>query len=285
VSVTAPNAVGGTLVRSASIRTSADVLRAARAGGYGLAAFNAVNLETAQAVVWAAQAQRCAVVLQFSQNAARHAGLAQLAALGLSLKYGADVPVLLHFDHAETEADARQALDLGFDGVMLEGDDPAPLRRLSDEAHHRGGYLEAEFEVVVKGERGSVQHDPAEVVNFAAESGCDLLAVDIGSAHKQTEKTAHLDFARLETLAALSPLPLVLHGSSGVPEEQLARAVTLGIAKVNLATDLTVTFTAAVKESLSAGASDPRKYLAAGRSAMQARAEHYIRLLGGAGTA
>ena len=267
-------------------RSGADLLRAARAGGYGLAAFNAVNLETAQAVVWAAQSQRSAVVLQFSQNAARHAGLRQLAALGLSLKQGADVPVLLHFDHAESEKAALEALDLGFDSVMLEDDDADVLRRLSTRAHAAGGYLEAEYEVVVKGERHGDRHDdPGELPRFVQLSGCDLLAVDIGTAHKQTKKTAQLDFTRLETLAALTPLPLVLHGSSGVPEEQLSRAVTLGIAKVNLATDLTLTFTAAVRASLDGGSSDPRNYLAAGRDAMQARAEHYIRLLGGAGTA
>ena len=267
-------------------RSGADVLRAARAGGYGLAAFNAVNLETAQAVVRAAQSQRSAVVLQFSQNAARHAGLRQLAALGLSLKHDADVPVLLHFDHAESEDMVLAALDLGFDGVMLEGDEVGVLRRLATRAHAAGGYLEAEYEVVVKGERHGHRHDdPAELLRFVQLSRCDLLAVDIGTAHKQTEKTARLDFARLEALAALTPLPLVLHGSSGVPEEQLSRAVTLGISKVNLATDLTVTFTAAVRASLDNGASDPRRYLAAGRDAMQARAEHYIQLLGGAGTA
>ncbi len=267
-------------------RSGAAELRAARAGGYGLAAFNAVNLETAQAVVRAAQAQRSAVVLQFSQNAARHAGLHQLAALGLSLKQDADVPVLLHFDHAESEDAAAEALDLGFDGVMLEGDDADVLRRLSSRAHASGGYLEAEYEVVVKGERHGERHDdPGELLRFVQRSDCDLLAVDIGTAHKQTEKTAQLDFARLEILAALTLLPLVLHGSSGVPEEQLRRAVTLGISKVNLATDLTLTFTGAVRASLDVGSSDPRTYLAAGRGAMQARAEHYIRLLGGAGTA
>lgn len=267
-------------------RRGAGLLHAARAEGYALAAFNAVNLETAQAVVWAAQAQRAPVVLQFSQNAARHAGLAQLAALGLSLQHTAGVPVLLHFDHAESEEAALEALELGFDGVMLEGDDPRTLRRLAGVAHAQGGYVEAEYEVVVKGERRGERHeDPADLARFAAESGCDLLAVDIGSAHKQTEKVARLDFDRLERLAALTPLPLVLHGASGVPEEQLARAVGLGLSKVNLATDLTLTFTGAVRASLEAGQDDPRGYLAAGRDAMQARAEGYIRLLGSAGRA
>lgn len=270
----------------AAPQTSADIIRAARAGGYALAAFNAVNLETAQAIVRAAEATRAPVILQFSQNAARHAGLPQLAALGLSLKSEAGVPILLHFDHAEDEAMALEALNLGFDGVMLEGDDPATLRRLADAAHASCGYFEAEYEVVVKGERsGERQGDPAHLAEFIGGSGCDILAVDLGSAHKQESKNAHLDFERLAQLAALTPLPLVLHGASSVPVEELARAATLGVAKINLATDLTLAFTAAVRQSLDAGARDPRKYLGAGRDAMQARAETYIRALGGAGRA
>ncbi len=265
---------------------AAGIIRTARAGGYALAAFNAVNLETAQAIVRAAEAVRAPVILQFSQNAARHGGLAHLAAVGLSLKAQASVPVLLHFDHAEDEAVALEALNLGFDGVMLEGDDPATLRRLANAAHDSGGYFEAEYEVVVKGERsGERQGDPAHLAAFIRGSGCDILAVDIGSAHKQESKNAHLDFERLERLAELTALPLVLHGASSVPLDELARAATLGVAKINLATDLTLAFTAAVREALDAGAKDPRQYLGAGRDAMQVRAEEYIRALGAAGRA
>ncbi|GHF38199.1 fructose-bisphosphate aldolase class II [Deinococcus metalli] len=261
------------------------VLRAARAGGYAVAAFNAVNLETAQAVVRAASAQRAPVILQISQNAARHAGLAHLAALGLSLKAEADVPVILHFDHAETPEVALDALRLGFEGVMLEGDDPALLWPLARMAHAGGGYLEAEYEVVEKGGRRGERHDPADLGRFAQDAHCDLLAVDLGSAHKHEHKDAQLDFARLDALAAATPLPLVLHGASSVPEAQLAQAARSGVAKVNLATDLTLAFTDAVRDALGAGAKDPRAYLDAGRRAMQARAETYIALLGGAGRA
>ena len=265
---------------------SAEIIRAARAGGYALAAFNAVNLETAQAIVRAAETVQAPVILQFSHNAARHGGLATLAAIGQSLKSAASVPVVLHFDHAESEEMALDALHLGFDGVMLEGDDPATLRRLADAAQAAGGYLEAEYEVVVKGERRGERHgDPAHLAEFIRASGCDLLAVDIGSAHKQESKNAHLDFERLEHLAGLTALPLVLHGASSVPEAELTRAAGLGLAKINLATDLTAVFTGAVRESLSSGATDPRTYLGAGRDAMQVRAESYIRALGAAGRA
>ncbi|WP_240741721.1 class II fructose-bisphosphate aldolase [Deinococcus sp. KSM4-11] len=266
-------------------RSGLEVLRAARADGYAIAAFNAVNLDTAQAVVQAAEAQRAPVILQFSQNAARHGGLAPLAALGLSLKADAGVPVILHFDHAETPEIAVQALRSGFEGVMLEGDDPALLRPLAALAHAGGGYLEAEYEVVEKGERRGERHCPARLGHFAQESHCDLLAVDLGSAHKHEQKDAQLDFARLDALAQATPLPLVLHGASSVPEAQLAQAARQGIAKVNLATDLTLAFTGAVRTALGGGDTDPRAYLGAGRRAMQARAEAYIALLGGAGRA
>lgn len=266
--------------------SNVELLRAARAGGYAIAAFNAVNLETAQAIVRAAEAQQAPVILQISQNAARHGGLHELAAIGKSLQAAASVPVLLHFDHAEDENAARQALEAGFDGVMLEGDDPARLQHMADLARLYEGFFEAEYEVVGKGEREAHLHSDIEnLAAWAKESRCDLLAVNIGTAHKQEDKSASLDFDRLARIAALSPLPLVLHGSSGVPEEQLARAARQGISKVNLATDLTLHFTGAVKRSLAAGAKDPRQYLGAGRDAMQARAEHYIKLLGSAGKA
>ena len=265
---------------------SLSVLRSARAGGYAVAAFNAVNLETAQAIVRAAEAQAAPVILQFSQNAARYAGLSNLAAIGATLRADARVPVLLHFDHAEDEATASQALHLGFDGVMLEGDDVSAVARLADQAHLQGGYLEAEYEVVRKGERAAQTHDElGGLTHFTVVTGCDLLAINIGSVHKQQEKTAQLDLDRLAQIAHLTPLPLVLHGASGVPDAQLAEATRRGVSKVNLATDLTLTFTAAVRGRLEQGAKDPRAYLDAGRQAMQARAEQYIQLLGSAGRA
>lgn len=263
-----------------------EVLRSARSRGYAVAAFNAVNLETAQAIVRAAESQSAPVILQFSQNAARYAGLEELAAIGSVLRRCSRVPVLLHLDHAEDEGSAKQALKLGFDGVMLEGEDLAAVARLAALAHGQGGYLEAEYEVVRKGDRAAHLHDQlADLAQFAEATHCDLLAINIGSVHKQQEKIAHLDLERLAHIAGLTSLPLVLHGASGVPEAQLAEAARNGVSKVNLATDLTLTFTAAARVSLDQGAHDPRTYLGTGRQAMQSRAEHYIQLLGSAGTA
>lgn len=263
-----------------------ELLRAARAGGYALAALNAVNLETAQAAVRAAEAEAAPVILQFSHNAARYAGLELLAAIGRELRARARVPVILHFDHAESPEAAWQAVDLGFDGVMLESDDPARLAPLAQRLHAAGAYLEAEYEVTEKGERQATVHaDLDGLAAFARESGCDLLAVSLGSVHKQASKQSRLDLARLCAIAERTPLPLVLHGASGVVEEDLRAAAGLGLSKVNVATELTGAFSEAALEVLQTGERDPRRALGAGREAYQARAQAVIRLLGASGKA
>ena len=259
-------------------------LNAARAHGYAIPAFNAVNLETAQAIVRAAELERAPVIVQISQNAARYAGLPLMAAIAVNLREAASVPVLVHFDHAETLDDARTALGHGFDMVMLEGHDLIALRELAELAHERGAALEAEFEVVSKGERVSTRAEIEDLTAFAQASRCDALAVSIGSAHKQTDKTSRLDLERLAQIASATALPLVLHGASGVLEVDLQRAVTGGIAKVNVATELAVVFTDALRAQLEdVRLNDPRKYLGAAREAMTERARAIIRLLGASG--
>ena len=268
------------------LNRAAQLLNAARAGGYAIPAFNAVNLETAQAIVRAAELEHAPVILQISQNAARYAGLELMAAIACELRQTAGVPVIVHFDHAETVQSARAAIEHGFDMVMLEGDDTAVLRALADFAHAQGAAVEAEYEVVSKGDRGETQAELDGLEEFVRTSNCDALAVAIGSAHKQTDKTSALDFTKLEQLANLTRLPLVLHGASGVLETDLQRAVTLGIAKVNVATELALVFTNAVREQLeNPKLNDPRKYLGAARDAMTERARAVIRLLGTNGKA
>jgi fructose-bisphosphate aldolase, class II len=261
-------------------------LNAARVGGYAIPAFNAVNLETAQAIVRAAELEHAPVILQISENAARYAGLELMAAIACELRQTTSVPVIVHFDHAETLESARAAIQAGFDMVMLEGDDLNVLRALADFAHAEGVALEAEYEVVSKGDRNETQAELEGLEEFVRTSNCDALAVAIGSAHKQTDKTSALDFVKLEQLAHLTGLPLVLHGASGVLETDLRRAVTLGIAKVNVATELALVFTDAVRTQLeNPKLNDPRKYLGAARDAMTERARAVIRLLGANGKA
>jgi fructose-bisphosphate aldolase, class II len=267
-------------------------LRAARAEGYAIPAFNAVNLETAQAIVQAAELERAPVIVQISENAARYAGIGLLSTIGRELRAHATIPVILHFDHAETLVVAKDALEHGFDMVMLEGGDLgieaqiAQLRVLSELAHAQNAAVEAEYEVVSKGDRPETHASIDDLTEFVQATQCDALAVAIGSAHKQTDKTSPLDLPRLEEIASATSLPLVLHGASGVREDDLRRAIQMGIAKVNVATELALVFTNAVRHSLEAPRlNDPRKYLGAGRDAMMERARTVIQLLGASGKA
>lgn len=280
-------------VQSGMSRTAGTLLERARRDGHALAAVNAVNLETAEAIVVGAERERAPVIVQISENAARYSRLSRLAAVARVLRSEATVPVILHFDHAESIDSARRALDEGFDSVMLEDrqdrrdDYRRMLRALADEAHARGAVVEAELEVVAKGDRASGDHlSPDAVRAFVQATACDTLAIDIGTEHKQTRKDAHLDIGRLRIVADAVPHPLVLHGSSGVPDEELQKAVAGGIAKVNVATALSLAFTQGVREVLAdRDAYDPRGYLAAARERMAVEVQRYIRLLGGSGQA
>lgn len=267
-----------------------DIFETAQQGKYAIGAFNAVNLETAQAIVSAAEGAQTPVMLQISENAARYAGLAELAAISSILREKADVPILLHFDHAESLESAKAALDLGFDSVMLETahlsaeEGVKHLQDLASYAHERDALLEAEAEITAKDDR--VQETaltPEAIAEFARASHCDLLAVDIGSEHKQTQKNTALDLLHLKAITEKTSLPLVLHGSSGVAPNSLIEAIELGITKVNVATELMLVFTNVVRDGLKEEAmNDPRKYLGWARAAMQERAEELIRLLKGA---
>ncbi len=260
-------------------------LHNARASNYAIGAFNAVNLETAQAIVEAAEAERAPVILQISENAARYGGLQPLLALSKALKEDADVPVYLHFDHAENFQSALAAIELGFDSVMLEGADlglkanARQLQRLVEIAHDHGAAIEGEFEIVNKDGREGTRLTPEELRDLSTTSGCDFVAVDVGSTHKQTQKVARIDLQRLKALAELIPQPLVLHGSSGVTVDDLEHAIQLGIAKVNVATELMQSFTQGVRENLTADSYDPRKYLGAARTKMREKVRHIIHSL------
>lgn len=274
-------------------RTAGTLLERARRDGHALAAVNAVNLETAEAIVVGAERERAPVIVQTSENAARYSRLSRLAAFARVLRSEATVPVSLHFDHAESFDSARRALDEGFDSVMLEDrqerrdDYRDSLRALADEAHARGVVVEAELEAVRKGDRASGdQLAPDAVRAFVQATACDTLAIDIGTEHKQTRKEAHLELGRLRVVAGAVSHPLVQHGSSGAPDDELQRAVAGGVAKVNVATALSLAFTRGVREVLAdRDAYDPRGYLAVARERMAVEVQRYIRLLGASGQA
>ncbi|MFI6943662.1 ketose-bisphosphate aldolase [Streptomyces sp. NPDC050418] len=263
-----------------------------------VAAFNIITLEHIEAVVEGAERAKSPVILQVSENAVAFRGgrLLPLARAAVAAAEAASVPVALHLDHVKRDELLRQAADAGFGSVMYDAahlpyeENLAATRAAADWAHTQGLWIEAELGEV-GGKDGKAPLDPhapgartepQEARAFVAESGVDALAVAVGSSHAMTSRTAALDHELIARLRAALTVPLVLHGSSGVPDDELTRAVTGGIAKVNIGTALNIALTGAVRAHLAAHESvvDPRKYLAVGRTAMAETVARMIGVLG-----
>ncbi|MET9467921.1 class II fructose-bisphosphate aldolase [Streptomyces sp. NPDC006544] len=267
------------------VRAGALVQQAA-AQGRAVAAFNIITLEHAEAVVAGAESAGLPVVIQLSENAVAFRGgrLLPIARAALAVAEAAGVPVGLHLDHVKSSELLRQAVDAGFSSVMYDAAHLPYAENLeatcsaADWAHANGLWIEAELGEV-GGKNGAApldphapgaRTDPDEARRFVADSGVDALAVAIGSSHAMTSRTAALDHALLARLAKTVDVPLVLHGSSGLPDGELAAAVAGGIRKVNIGTALNVAMTEAIRTHLTPA--DPRPYLTAARTAMAATA-------------
>jgi fructose-bisphosphate aldolase class II len=270
--------------------TTREIVEAARERGVGVGAFNVITLEHATAIVDGAERAGAAVVLQLSENAVRYHGrLSPIAAGAAALAAAATVPVSLHLDHVEDEALMRQAPENGFSSVMFDAskmnfdDNVRATRAAADWAHEQGIYLEAELGEV-GGKNGAhapgVRTDPAEASRYVLSTGVDSLAVAVGSSHAMTTRTAQLDHALIRRLRDAVPVPLVLHGSSGVSDSDLRSAVDAGMVKVNIGTILNVAFTQAVRGALvDEKMVDPRRYLGPARDGMSAVVEHLLGVL------
>ncbi|MEU0211607.1 class II fructose-bisphosphate aldolase [Streptomyces canus] len=280
------------LVTTGELVTRAATTRSA------VAAFNIITLEHVEAVITGAESLDAPVVLQVSENAVkfRYGSLLPLARAAVVAAERAAVPVGLHLDHVQSDDLLRQAADAGFGSVMYDAahlpyaENLAATRAAADWAHSQGLWIEAELGEV-GGKQGrpaldahapGARTDPAEARAFVADSGVDALAVAIGSAHAMTQRTATLDHDLLKRLATTLDVPLVLHGSSGVRDDELTAAVAGGIAKVNVGTALNIALTGAIREFLAAHpeAVDSRTYLSVGRDAMAGAARRIIQLLG-----
>ncbi|WP_280410114.1 class II fructose-bisphosphate aldolase [Nocardia brasiliensis] len=257
----------------------------------GLGAFNVIVLEHAEAIAAAAEASKRPVVLQLSENTASyHGGLAPLALACLRVAADSSAAIAVHLDHATDPALVRAAVELGVGSVMYDGStldyaaNVASTAEITRWCHERGVHVEAELGEV-GGKDGAHAHgvrtDPDEAVEFVAATGVDALAVAVGSSHAMHTRTATLDNELIARLAAKVPVPLVLHGSSGVSDDGLRAAVEHGITKVNIATRLNVLMTEAVRTALAAdpALSDPRKYLGPGRAAVQNEVARFLQLL------
>lgn len=266
----------------------APAARAARSRGEGLAAFNVVHVENAEAFASAAARAGTPVVLQISQNAARyHGGLAPIGLATLEIARAAEADVVVHLDHADDLDLVREALDLGVSSIMYDGsnlpdeENRARTAEVVRAAHDLGVSVEAELGEV-GGKDGvhspTARTDPAEAARFVADTGVDLLAVAVGTSHAMTERTALLDLALIEEIAAAVEVPLVLHGSSGVADADIQAAIRAGMTKINVSTHLNTVFTGAVRELLETDPDmvDTRTWMRAGR---EAGAEEAARLM------
>ncbi|MFE0678183.1 ketose-bisphosphate aldolase [Streptomyces sp. NPDC058867] len=266
--------------------TTGELVAGAAARRSAVAAFNVITLEHIEAVVAGAESARAPVVLQVSENAVkfRYGRLLPLAAAAVAAAERAEVPVALHLDHVQSDDLLRQAPAAGFSSVMYDAarlpyaDNLAATRAAADWAHAQGLWIEAELgqiggkagQPALDAHAPGARTDPAEARAFVADSGVDALAVAVGSSHAMTTRTAALDHERLKRLATTLDVPLVLHGSSGVPDPELTAAVSGGIAKVNIGTALNLAMTGAIRAHLAAHpeAVDSRTYLSVGREAM-----------------
>jgi fructose-bisphosphate aldolase class II len=258
----------------------------------GVGAFNVITIEHAEAIVAGAEAAGRPVILQISENAVRfhHGRLGPIAAAARSLAEAASVPVALHLDHVRSDELLAQAARCGFGSVMYDAahlpyaENVARTAAAARACQAMGLWVESELGEV-GGKDGAhapgARTDPDEAAEYVAATGVDALAVAVGSAHAMHTRTARLDHALIARLSAAVPVPLVLHGSSGVPDGELIAAVRGGMAKINIGTALNTAFTGAVRESLDgdAGLVDPRRYLASARAAMAETVAATLRLL------
>lgn len=274
-----------------TLATLDEALRTAVAQGGGVGAFNVIQIEHAEAFVAAAERTGLPVVLQISQNTvAYHGALAPIALATKELAASASARCVLQLDHALSESLIEEAVTLGFTSVMFDGstlDDTTNRERTTavvQRCHGAGVSVEAELGEI-GGKEGvhtaGARTDPLEARRFAEQTGVDALAVAVGSSHAMTKQTAELDLELITKIKNAVPVPLVLHGSSGVPESTLTDAVRAGMVKINIATHLNRIFTAALSDFIAgnAGVVDTRKYLGVARTAVEAEAARLLRLL------
>jgi fructose-bisphosphate aldolase class II len=267
-----------------SLVTTAELIHEARQRGGGVAAFNVITIEHAEGIIEGSRRSGHPVILQVSENTVKfHGGQIRPLAVALNaLASEADTPVGLHLDHAESADLWHGAARAGYSSVMVDcGSLPhdqnvtitADITKL---LHQQGlsveaelGYVGGKDTQVTSAHAPGVRTDPQQAAAFVAATGVDALAVAVGSSHAMTTQTAELDLDLVAALRDAVPVPLVLHGSSGVPDDAMRAAVRAGIVKVNVGTALNVAYTGALRDALAATTKvDPRAPLEAARAAV-----------------
>ena len=276
------------------------LLDKAESGGYAVGAFNCNNMEIVQAIVEAAAAEKSPVIVQASQGAIKYAGIEYIVALTRLAAEQAPVPVALHLDHGTSFAQVMQCIARGFSSVMIDGskypleENIALTKKVLEAARAVGVTVEAELgkiggteDDISVSEKEAMYTDPEEARYFVEKTAPDALAIAIGTAHGQYKGEPKLDLERLSLIRSLVKIPIVLHGSSGVPDGAIRKAIARGVRKVNIDTNIREAFMGGVKRALAANADeiDPRKALGPAKEAMIAIVREKIRLFGSAGQA
>lgn len=277
-----------------------NMLQEAEKGGYAVGAFNANNMEIVQAIIEAAEAERAPVIMQASQGAISYAGIEYITGIASIAAANATVPVALHLDHGTSLEQVVKCIRNGFSSVMFDGS-KLPLekniaftRRVLEMARPIGVSVEAELgkiggteDDITVDEREALFTDPDEAEYFVKETQVDCLAVAIGTAHGQYKGEPKLDLDRLAKIKAKTKIPIVLHGSSGVPYDAIKEAVQLGICKVNIDTNIREAIVWGMRRELENNPKeiDPRKILGPARKDAVEIIREKIRVFGSNGKA
>ena len=271
--------------------TTAELVADAQARRAAVVAFNVITLEHAQGILAGAERAGRPVILQLSQNAVTyHGSPTAIAAAITAAARESRADASFHLDHVTDIDLVQRAAALGASSAMYDGahlpfaENVAQTRAMVEWGAEHGVWIEAELGEI-GGKDGAhapgVRTDPAEARRFVEDTGVAALAVAVGSSHAMTEQTAALDLDLIQALAEAVPVPLVLHGSSGVPDDQLRSGAERGMVKINVGTALNVAYTGAVRSALAAdpALTDPRKYSAPARAAVADAVEHVLGVL------
>lgn len=279
--------------------TTKQLLSDAQKNGYAVGAFNVENMEMVQAVVAAAEELHSPVIMQTTPSTVKYADVDYFYANVKVAAEKASVPVVMHLDHGNSFELAMKAYRAGYTSIMIDGshesfeDNIAVTKAVVDACHPGGVPVEAELGKVggkeddLEGGEGNPYTDPQEAKTFVERTGVDFLAVAIGTAHGVYKGIPKLDVDRLSEIRNVVDIPLVLHGTSGVPDDAVRECIKRGICKVNYATDLRIAFSKGVKEVLAENPEvfDPKKYNARGREEVKKYVMDKIRVCGSAGKA
>ncbi|MWV44089.1 class II fructose-1,6-bisphosphate aldolase [Paenibacillus sp. HJL G12] len=280
--------------------SSTSLLQTARQNKYAIGAFNVHTLEMLQAVVEAAEEAQSPLIIQSTVGTVKHLGADYIAAAATVAANRSSVPIALHLDHCSDFNVIMSCIRAGYTSVMIDAshspfeENVAATQKVVEAANAIGINVEAELgkvggveDDIVVDERDALLADPAECAEFVERTGVHTLAPAIGTAHGIYKGTPNIDFDRIKRIADVVSVPLVLHGGSGIPEEQVKRAVSLGMAKMNVATELRIIFSDAIKAVFAENPeeNDPRKYMVPAKQALKKAAMEKMHLCGCVGRA